>query len=395
MPKSAPKIILRIFLMLILLAIGASLFFYKDITNYYREWKKPGSSEESIALPQNMGNSSTEGSGFPALAPGQPEGSAQPAGQIPTEEEAMALLNQRLSNGTENGGASSGQAAEGGMEVTSSSGQQVKVGGIAPPLHEDSVVSNGFIADLASFLVNSYYPPGTHANASGGKGYTSASLLGLNVRYGTELGEFFKRDRAETLKYVLAPSMLEALYRLYANRFLATMQQIASEDTRLFKGGSRKMTESEQRMMFSYYSTAASGVAAVFEACASSPSIVRHLDAYYAASLEAYNKNKEYIEASIANDQAEPGQAADAKVVLAGAKTVYEQSVIERENARNELLRNLKRYPGVRALDDSNILYTAAWINRRLADKSADADNLAAVSRILTSLAERMRELGK
>ena len=281
------------------------------------------------------------------------------------------------------------------MEVTSSSGQQVQVGGIAPPLHEDSVVSNGFIADLASFLVNSYYPPGTHSNASGGKGYASTSLLGLNVRYGTDLNDFFKRDRAETLKYVLAPSMLEALYRLYANRFLATMQQIASEDTRLFKGGSRKMTESEQRMMFSYYSAAASGVAAVFEACASSPSIVRHLDAYYAASLEAYNKNKEYIEASIANDQAEPGQAADAKVVLAGAKTVYEQSVIERENARNELLRNLKRYPGVRALDDSNILYTAAWINRRLADKSADADNLAAVSRILTSLAERMRELGK
>ena len=108
-PKSAPKTILRIFLMLILLAIGASLFFYKDITNYYREWKKTGSSEESIALPQSMGNSSTEGSGFPALAPGQPEGSA--AEQIPTEEEAMALLNQRLSNGTEDGGASSGQAA--------------------------------------------------------------------------------------------------------------------------------------------------------------------------------------------------------------------------------------------------------------------------------------------
>ena len=90
-----------------------------------------------------------------------------------------------------------------------------------------------------------------------------------------------------------------------------------------------------------------------------------------------------------------PRAAADAKVVLAGAKTVYEQSVIEREAARSELLRNLKRYPGVRALDDSSILYTAGWINRRLADKSADMDNLAAVSRILTSLAERMRELGK
>lgn len=393
MPKSAPKTILRIFLMLILLAIGASLFFYKDISNYYREWKKPGSSEESIPLPQNAGNSSGENPAFPALTPGQSEGSSQSDGQIPTEEEALALLNQRLSNGTED--ASSGQDATGGMEMTSSSGQQVQVGGIAPPLHEDSVVSKGFIADLAYFLVNSYYPPGTHANASGGKGYVSASLISLNVHYGAESGQYFKRGRAETLKYVLAPSMLEALYRLYANRFLATMQQLASQEERQFKGGARIMTEAEQRMMFSYYSAFTGGVAAVFEACASSPSIVRHLDTYYAASLEAYNKNQDYIRASIANDQAAPDQAADAKVVLAGAKTVYEQSVIEREAARSELLRNLKRYPGVRALDDSSILYTAGWINRRLADKSADMDNLAAVSRILTSLAERMRELGK
>ena len=420
MAGNTPKTILRIIVLLVLAAVGVSLFFYKDITNYYREWQTRGSSEESIALPSQPQNGETGLPGNGLSDPGQNQTGTTPNygltapdpanlpgpeayiftanAQNATGEGILSVLNNGLANGTAalsgEEGAPLTPAPVGGVEVTSSSGQQVQVGGVAPPLHEDSVVSKRFVYDLASFMVSSYYPPGTHNNAKS-TGYVNTSLFTMNVHYGAEANKFFNRSRVETLQYVLAPSMLEALYRLYASNLLATMQQIAGQEERQFKGGPRLMTDAEQRMMFNHYAVLADGVAAVFEACAASPAITQRLDAYYLAAVDAYAKNQAYIQASIAHEQAQPSAVADAKVALTGAKAVYEQSVIKRESARDELLRNLKRYPGVRALDDSNILYSAGWINRRLADKSADSDALAAVSRILNNLAERMRELGR
>ena len=281
----------------------------------------------------------------------------------------------------------------GGTEIITPSGQRVQVGGVAPLQHQDSVITQRYIYELAAFLVNSYYPPGTHKNG-GQNGYISASLLNLNVHYGADTQRLLGRSRSVILHYVLSPSMLRALYRLYENDFLTAMQQISEKQERKFSDGTRRMTAAEQKRMFADYAVYAKGLASLFEACAASPAIRDKLDAYYTAALEVVASNQDYIAASIAYDQARPGED-DAREALNQARIKYDRNVKSREDAREALLLSLKRYPGVRMLSDSNMLYGAGWIKRRLADDSADTDALAAVSQIMLNLSEEMGRLGR
>ncbi len=430
--KKALKIALRCAILLILAIITVSLFYSKEISQIYREWKTGGSSQESIALTRpTPGNASGNTAGGTAARSGSADtntfSSAIPGYGLPDPGNMFEQSQSDVAATTapaDDGNFSNSEPAEatenaenppagltdnatghsnippsahepvGGVEITTASGQQVQVGGVAPLQRQDSIITRGFIYELAGFLVNSYYPAGTHQNA-GQSGYISTSLLNLNVHYGADTPRYFGRERAVVLRYILSPSMLEALYRLYEDDFLTAMQQISATEERRFSGGTRRMTQAEQKRMFADYAVYSEGLAALFEACAASPAIREKLDAYYAAAVENVARNQAYIEASIAYDQAAPENESRAKAALNQAQTAYDNSFKLREEARDSLLLSLKRYPGVRTLSDSNILYGAGWIKRRLADDSANADTLSSVSRILNSLAAEMKKLGE
>ncbi|MBQ4133553.1 MAG: hypothetical protein IJD04_07475 [Desulfovibrionaceae bacterium] len=432
------KTALRCILILILAMIGAGLLYSDEIGQIYRDWKTGGSSEESIAIPQPPGvdnpeinapspnpapqASSGPGYGLPDpsgifeqtvpgshLAMSAPDELNTPASEtdsdtagrdINLQDEENVLLSEGenasatpLTSSREDASSPVSESEPvGGMEIITSSGQRVQVGGTAPLQHQDSIITRRYIYDLAGFLVNAYYPPGTHRNAVK-NGYINASLLNLNVHYGADTRRHFGRARAAVLRYVLSPSMLEGLYRLYKNDFLNAMQELAGQQNRRLGGKMRKMTDSEQKRMFADYAVYTESLAALFEACAASPAIREKLDAYYDAAALAVRNNQIYIEASIAYDQAGSANSNEVKAALSQAKAAYDSSFHAREDARDALLVSLKRYPGVRALGDPNILYGAGWIKRRLADGSASSDTLSAVSRILHNLSDAMNKL--
>ena len=183
--------------------------------------------------------------------------------------------------------------------------------------------------------------------------------------------------------------MLEALYRLYIDDFMEAMQAAANNNENDLNGKMRVLSKPEQRDMYAFYANQASGLAAVFEATAASPAIAQKLDAYYAAAVEALQKNNAFMEATQAKQ--ENINSAQVNSAYNQAAKAYQNSVQKREQARATLLTALQRYPGVRSLDDANVIYAAAWINRRLADGSAENASIYTAARIFDKLASRFR----
>lgn len=406
------KIALRLILFICLGLGGLSLYYSKEIGIAYEEWKNSGRNEERVTLPvadNSTENKATQSSGqSPNMGSTlwgddffgtTHNGTAVDQFYMPDSDDTQALHNASANQSAEQTDSQNeGQAGqlEGGSTVTTETGQQAQVGGVALPQHGDTVVSPVFIRDLATFLVSSYYPAGTNPNPSENRAYLSTTLRTINMHYGSESGRYFKKGRLETLHYVMAPSMMEALYRLYVDDFIKAMQYAAKTEERQLRGGVRVLTDAEQRQMFLYFSNLAAGMSGVFEACAASPAIAEKLDNYYLAAINTADKNKILIDISIAREQeqAVSGVTEQTGAAYKNATAAYNKSIQEREAAKDELMLALKRYPKVRNLDDADALYAAAWINRRFADGSADVDAIAAAARVFSNLSGRFKAAG-
>ena len=277
-----------------------------------------------------------------------------------------------------------------------------EVGAVIPPLKADSTVTPRFVSDLAEFLVNAYYPKGTHP-AAANSGISTLALKSMNLRYGGALVGLNKPvdDPAErrkfVLRYVMMPSMIRALYSLYVDAFLSHMVREAGELERTPQGGeARKISPREQAEMFNIYATHTRTLAAIFRACAADREIERHMLVYWDAEKATQDADMAFQEAQEARELAQSGGAGDPAEARAGADkagTSYRDAVIKRENARSALISVLRGHPGVRGLGDDQMLYAVAWIERRLREIPNALNALDAISNMLDNLAARMEAL--
>lgn len=112
---------------------------------------------------------------------------------------------------------------------------------------DDAVVRFAFAEDMANWLVENYYPKGTHMEART-SGWVAPSLKSTNMRYGVNMtglswsGDDISAGRASVLDYAFTPAMLEALQRLYADRFMAAMATAAAAAKVTDKGRERPLT---------------------------------------------------------------------------------------------------------------------------------------------------------
>ncbi len=289
-----------------------------------------------------------------------------------------------------------------GTKVDLGGGRSAEVGAIIPPVKADAVVTPLFITDLASFLVSSYYPKGTHPAALN-SGISVLGLKSLNLRYGGALLGLNKPvdDPAErrkfVLRYVLMPSMIRGLYSLYADSFISTMRLEAENLERTPEGGSpRKLSPREQAEMFAIYAADARTLAAIFQACTADREISKHMLAYWKAEEATFAADLAFQNTQEARNLAQtksPEELATAKNKADKAGLAYRDAVIARENARSALVSVLRGHPGVRGLGDEQMLYTVAWVERRLRDNPNSINAIDACGNLLDTLAARMETL--
>lgn len=235
---------------------------------------------------------------------------------------------------------------------------------------EDSIVSFAFIDDLASFLVENYWPEGTHPMARG-HGITTAGIKWANMRYGTLLRGFVvnsdngPQERERVLRYAFMPSMIQGLHRLYGKRFIDAVDQKARAQVR--EDGKTPLTTVQLAEMFDIYSGMARGLAGTVRSYRNTASMRTLVNAYTDAAAKAATAYQHFVESMHANavDKAARAQA-------------YQQAVMLREQQKEHLAAALRRGGPTRGLDADSVVHTALWLARR-GEAAATTDALASV----------------
>lgn len=233
---------------------------------------------------------------------------------------------------------------------------------------DDAVVRIAFIDDLAGWMVT-HYVPGTPA---GRGGRLTSSLQGANLRYGLGMnglawiGDDLPAGRAAALDHIFTPGMLDALYKLYIDRFMEAVTRTANAP--LPDGGS--LTPAQRHEFYQLYARQFRGVSGALQAIASMPDFLRQMEALRAAADAVVNANAQYSELTFAADEArsngEYARYATLRQQTEAKGRQYQEAVIARERSREAFIRQLKRTPDVRALDNASLIYIAEWIERRV-----------------------------
>lgn len=231
---------------------------------------------------------------------------------------------------------------------------------------DDAVVRIAFIDDLAAWMVTHYVP----GNPRGGR--LSSSLQGANLRYGLGMkglawiGDDLPAGRAAALDHVFTPGMLDALYKLYIDRFMESVARTTASP--LPEGGS--LTPAQRGEFYRLYARQFRGLSGALQSIASMPDFSRQMDALHAAAEEVVSANAQYSELTFAADEArsngEFARYATLRQQMEAKGRQYQQAVIARERSREAFVRQLRKTPEARALDNASLLYIAEWIERRV-----------------------------
>lgn len=250
---------------------------------------------------------------------------------------------------------------------------------LAMPPREDTVVPVTFVDDLAAFLAENYWPAGTHPMATN-KGVTTASLKLANLKYGSQLhglnapSEAATPQRQQVLEYVFLPSMLQGLYALYSPRFVQALDQQAHLQTR--GDGKTALTDAQIAEMYGLYATQAKGLADAVRAYSQEPEARELVAAYDRASSGASEAYRQFTESK----ESDGGELVNA--------SRYQEAVIRREQAKEELANTLQSNGSLKGLDADTLVYTAQWLYRRGKNQE---QMFRALASVLDACASKMR----
>lgn len=232
---------------------------------------------------------------------------------------------------------------------------------------DDAVVRTDFIDDLASWMVNGYTPV-----AQGHPGQMTASLQSANLRYGMGMkglawiGEDLTAGRAAALDYIYTPAMLDALYRLYINRFMESVNKTLDAPN----AGEKALSRTQKTDFYTSYARRFRSLSGALQGVAALPDFTRQMDELKQAAQRVVDANAQYSELVFASDEArEQGNTARAETLrqrMDSASHTYRQAVIDREKSREAFAQLVRKNPTARDIDSESILYIASWVERRV-----------------------------
>ena len=253
------------------------------------------------------------------------------------------------------------------------------------PSSQDTVIPLTIIQKIAHDLVNGYWPHGTHVLATS-KGVTTTSFAFLNTRYGTRLSGKFS-TYAETglarqglLDYILMPSMVDGLYKLYAERFIRLVNQEAGKRVYTRHEATVNLSSQEVGEMYGLYAGSLRTNAGCIRGFVDSGEIRQAAEEFILAEQEASEAHMNYQEHFL--DAENAGVSVSHKV-----EQQYRLKVAERESARQNLASAFRRFTDTRNMDTSDLVFLAKWLNRRSKNHN---DGLLALATTLENLAARM-----
>lgn len=257
-----------------------------------------------------------------------------------------------------------------------------------PKVEEDSIVRSLFVEDLAQWMVARYQPK----NSSSAVGVQAA-----NMRYGTSLrgivakGDDILAGRETLFRYAFTPTMLRALYGLYADRFVEDLGQAAAEPQ---KG--QALTAQQTDEMYLAYASRFGALGQVLETIANVPDLQARMDKVNKSVQKAVEIHSQVAEAVFVLDEArdagKDGPIEAAQLRVNGLNAQYRRAIDERTVAQQALLSSLRGRGGSRSVDDETVLFVATWIERRLVKQPEAQQTAKVAAEILYDLSKRLQQ---
>lgn len=330
--------------------------------------------------------------------PTPPQTTVNGTANATSQSAGAAMSGGETSAAAVTGNAVSAQTAE------TATGEAQNVGRVMPKVQDDSVITLSFVSDLARYLADSYYPAGTEAAKKEDTGVLVTGTKALNMHYGVEMtgltwsGDDIRKGRQSILRYVLTPTMTDALYNLYADRFMAALQEEARQIIRNVEGEERNLTRMEIKEMHHLLSTKVQATAGVLRACVLMEDAMAKVEALHASTKKSLEANQQFQTALLRYQELSEADAKDAKAI-AKAKTAmdsagktYQQAIMQRERTRESLANALRKYKWVSMQDDGTNVYIAQWVYRRVQDNPRVFPAIMSMHENLLDLAERMEK---
>lgn len=222
------------------------------------------------------------------------------------------------------------------------------------PAKEDDTLKPGYISGLANWLVNRYRP-----GANGGA--LAAGPQALNQECGSNLASQTPGGRAALLRYAFHPTMINALYNLYIDRFMDDLDAAAQK-----KG----LNEAETKQMHRALAGEAAMLAQMVDGAIQTPNLGSQLEHINQLAQKVVDANADLAAAVFELDSArESGSSAQ----LSAAQTKVDSlgnSVREAEGRHSQaqaaLASTLRKFAGP-GMNEDSLLFVAAWVQRRQA----------------------------
>lgn len=252
-----------------------------------------------------------------------------------------------------------------------------------PPATEDARVRPGYLADLANWLASRYKP-----GANGGS--LALNVQSLNHMGGVSIAQKTQGGRQGLLRYAFNPDMLNGLYRIYIDRFMADLNAAANK-----KGFDAR----ENRNFHLAIAGRASVMASALEGIMNVQDLGKRL-----ADMDNLAQKSVEINAQLANavfeldelrqQKAAENQLSTTQMRVDGLSARYRRAVEDHAAAQRALAAQIRKTSGI-GMDEESLLFMAAWVERRIsAGDSARAAVVTCVE-ILRDLARRCSHAGE
>lgn len=265
---------------------------------------------------------------------------------------------------------------------------------------EDTIILPTFITDLSHLIVNSYHPKGSHPAAS----KESRLLLDakvINVHYGIEMtglswsGDDLAIGRRSVMRYALRPTMINALYALYKQRFVDAINDDVSMIERSFDGTKRTLTPEERNTFYNLTAKQLRATAGVIKSCAKVNSSMSDIATWLQSERDVLTANQRFQSAlhdyQVSRDMDATQSVTDAAEDKMKAEgTAYEKAIRDREAYKKALAAMIRKYKWTKDQDDATNLYIASWLFRRSKDLSNPKEVMMTIQDRLLDLAGTM-----
>ncbi len=268
----------------------------------------------------------------------------------------------------------------------------------AQPGEQDPFLRPELARRMAYWMVDQYFPKGTHSLAAHG-GILTTGISRANVQAVSLIGASGEDGGPplylKALDYVFTPDMLEELYLMHAGTFIEAMGRALDAARRKAPNAEpRSLSAGERAECVALYVNLLDQISRSLTAYMDLPEHSRRLNAWLSArerlltaKARVADARAEYARLERAHEDTPEGRQ-----LLQLTVRTEEQAALAEARTRENLLEALRAGNTVQDVDSGTLLYVACWAERRIAARRENSATIGAAAGILQRLGRAMQE---